>query len=106
MDFNYLNMIFLCLKLIFLIKFRRGTFENRDVAVKRLLPGCFSFADREVALLSESDAHANVIRYYCMEQDRSFRYIYLIIDNVTPERGFKLFYLFIAYTKMMYIFVS
>ncbi|XP_077295002.1 serine/threonine-protein kinase/endoribonuclease IRE1-like [Arctopsyche grandis] len=63
----------------------RGTFENRDVAVKRLLPGCFSFADREVALLSESDAHANVVRYYCMEQDRSFRYIALELCAATLQ---------------------
>lgn len=56
--------------------FCRGTFENRDVAVKRLLPECFSFADREVALLTESDAHANVVRYFCMEQDRLFRLVF------------------------------
>ena len=44
----------------------RGTFEGRAVAVKRLLPECFSFADREVELLRESDQHPNVIRYFCM----------------------------------------
>jgi hypothetical protein len=44
----------------------RGRFDNRDVAVKRLLPECFSFADREVELLRESDQHPNVIRYFCM----------------------------------------
>lgn len=53
----------------------RGTFEERSVAVKRLLPECFTFADREVALLRESDAHENVVRYFCTEQDRQFRYI-------------------------------
>jgi serine/threonine-protein kinase/endoribonuclease IRE1 len=40
-----------------------GRFEGRPVAVKRLLPGCFTFADREVELLRESDEHPNVIRY-------------------------------------------
>lgn len=40
----------------------RGEFDNRRVAVKRLLPECFTFADREVALLRESDAHPHVIR--------------------------------------------
>lgn len=45
----------------------RGKFENRDVAVKRLLPECFTFADREVALLRESDTHENVVRYFCTE---------------------------------------
>ncbi len=44
----------------------RGRFDGRDVAVKRLLPECFSFADREVELLRESDLHPNVIRYFCM----------------------------------------
>uniref|UniRef100_A0A1B0BLV8 non-specific serine/threonine protein kinase n=1 Tax=Glossina palpalis gambiensis TaxID=67801 RepID=A0A1B0BLV8_9MUSC len=53
----------------------RGTFEERFVAVKRLLPECFTFADREVALLRESDAHENVVRYFCTEEDRQFRYI-------------------------------
>ncbi|XP_061395116.1 serine/threonine-protein kinase/endoribonuclease IRE1-like [Musca vetustissima] len=53
----------------------KGTFEDRLVAVKRLLPECFTFADREVALLRESDAHENVVRYFCTEQDRQFRYI-------------------------------
>ncbi|KAL8579389.1 hypothetical protein ACOMHN_026754 [Nucella lapillus] len=52
-----------------------GTFEGRAVAVKRLLPECFSFADREVELLRESDQHHNVVRYFCMEADRQFRYI-------------------------------
>ncbi|CAG9763228.1 unnamed protein product [Ceutorhynchus assimilis] len=61
----------------------RGEFDNRRVAVKRLLPECFTFADREVALLRESDAHSNVIRYYCMEQDRMFRYIALELCQAT-----------------------
>ncbi|XP_060523248.1 serine/threonine-protein kinase/endoribonuclease IRE1 [Cylas formicarius] len=61
----------------------RGEFDNRRVAVKRLLPECFTFADREVALLRESDAHPNVIRYYCMEQDRMFRYIALELCQAT-----------------------
>lgn len=53
----------------------RGQFEKRNVAVKRLLPECFTLADREVSLLRESDAHENVVRYFCTEQDRQFRYI-------------------------------
>ena len=51
----------------------RGTFEGRDVAVKRVLSNCFSIADREVELLQVSDEHPNVIRYFCMEQDTQFR---------------------------------
>ncbi|KAL4240931.1 Serine/threonine-protein kinase/endoribonuclease IRE1 [Mactra antiquata] len=55
----------------------KGLFDRRSVAVKRLLPECFSFADREVELLRESDQHPNVIRYFCMESDSQFRYIAL-----------------------------
>ena len=32
----------------FLMLFLRGKFDGRDAAVKRILPECFSFADREV----------------------------------------------------------
>lgn len=55
----------------------RGRFDGRDVAVKRILPECFSVADREVHLLRESDEHPNVIRYFCTESDPQFRYIAL-----------------------------
>ncbi|KAL5017978.1 hypothetical protein ScPMuIL_003700 [Solemya velum] len=63
----------------------RGRFDNRDVAVKRLLPECFSFADREVELLRESDQHRNVVRYFCMEADSQFRYIALELCLATVE---------------------
>lgn len=68
---------------LYLTEFCRGEFDNREVAVKRLLPECFTFADREVALLRESDAHPNVIRYFCTEQDRMFRYIALELCEAT-----------------------
>lgn len=63
----------------------KGTFEERDVAVKRLLPDCFTLADREVALLRESDAHENVVRYFCTEQDRQFRYIAVELCSATVQ---------------------
>ncbi|XP_012535031.2 serine/threonine-protein kinase/endoribonuclease IRE1 [Monomorium pharaonis] len=63
----------------------KGEFDGRAVAVKRLLPECFTFADREVALLRESDAHANVVRYFCTEQDRMFRYIALELAEATLQ---------------------
>lgn len=50
-----------------------------------MLPDCFTFADREVALLRESDAHANVVRYFCTEQDRMFRYIALELAEATLQ---------------------
>ncbi|KAK3753794.1 hypothetical protein QZH41_018451 [Actinostola sp. cb2023] len=36
-----------------------------------------------VALLRESDAHPNVIRYFCMEEDHQFRYIALELCEAT-----------------------
>lgn len=63
----------------------KGSFEERDVAVKRLLPECFTFADREVSLLRESDAHENVVRYFCTEQDRQFRYIAVELCSATVQ---------------------
>lgn len=43
----------------------KGTFDGRDVAVKRLLLDFYDVAYHEVTLLEESDDHPNVIRYYC-----------------------------------------
>uniref|UniRef100_A0A8C3QZI1 Serine/threonine-protein kinase/endoribonuclease IRE1 n=1 Tax=Cyanoderma ruficeps TaxID=181631 RepID=A0A8C3QZI1_9PASS len=63
----------------------RGSFDNRDVAVKRILPECFSFADREVQLLRESDEHPNVIRYFCTERDRQFQYIAIELCAATLQ---------------------
>lgn len=61
----------------------KGKFEERAVAVKRILPECFAFADREVDLLKESDQHPNVIRYFCTETDGQFRYIALELCEAT-----------------------
>lgn len=55
------------------------------MAVKRLLPGCFTVADREVSLLQESDAHSNVVRYFCTEQDSQFKYIALELCAATLQ---------------------
>nr|ALD61275.1 inositol-requiring enzyme-1 [Tachysurus fulvidraco] len=63
----------------------RGNFDNRQVAVKRILPECFSFADREVQLLRESDEHPNVIRYFCTERDRQFQYIAIELCSATLQ---------------------
>lgn len=63
----------------------KGSFEKRAVAVKRLLPECFTLADREVSLLRESDAHENVVRYFCTEQDRQFKYIAVELCSATLQ---------------------
>uniref|UniRef100_A0AAY4BYX3 Serine/threonine-protein kinase/endoribonuclease IRE1 n=1 Tax=Denticeps clupeoides TaxID=299321 RepID=A0AAY4BYX3_9TELE len=62
-----------------------GQFDHRMVAVKRILPECFSFADREVQLLRESDEHPNVIRYFCTERDRQFQYIAIELCSATLQ---------------------
>jgi serine/threonine-protein kinase/endoribonuclease IRE1 len=61
----------------------KGTFENRPVAVKRLLPECYTLADREVDLLRDADQHSNVLRYFCTESDAQFRYIALELCQMT-----------------------
>ncbi|EZA61735.1 hypothetical protein DMN91_004412 [Ooceraea biroi] len=63
----------------------KGEFDGRDVAVKRLMKESFTLADREVALLRESDEHANVVRYFCTEQDRTFKYIALELAEATLQ---------------------
>jgi len=65
--------------------FHRGEFECRPVAVKRLLPECFIVGEREVHILRESDYHPNVVRYYCTEQDKQFRYIALELCAATLQ---------------------
>ncbi|KAH0538163.1 hypothetical protein FGG08_005221 [Glutinoglossum americanum] len=55
----------------------RGSFEGKDVAVKRMLLEFFDVASHEVSLLQESDDHPNVIRYYCRQQSAGFLYIAL-----------------------------
>ncbi|KAI9752917.1 MAG: Peroxisomal membrane protein pex16 [Chaenotheca gracillima] len=55
----------------------RGSFEGREVAVKRMLLEFYDVASHEVSLLQESDDHANVIRYFCRQQSAGFLYIAL-----------------------------
>ncbi|KAJ3267417.1 bifunctional endoribonuclease/protein kinase ire1 [Borealophlyctis nickersoniae] len=55
----------------------KGTFEGRDVAIKRLLLDFYDVADHEVKILQDSDDHPNVVRYYCKEKSEGFMYIAL-----------------------------
>ncbi|KAF2795629.1 hypothetical protein K505DRAFT_323933 [Melanomma pulvis-pyrius CBS 109.77] len=52
-----------------------GKWNDREVAVKRMLPQYFGLAEQEVKLLQESDLHPNVIRYFDDEKDENFLYI-------------------------------
>ncbi|NP_001085649.1 endoplasmic reticulum to nucleus signaling 2 S homeolog precursor [Xenopus laevis] len=67
----------------------RGTFDDRAVAVKRILSESFILADREVQLLRESDEHPNVIRYYCTDSDKLFCYIALELCAATLQEYIK-----------------
>ncbi|KAI9814766.1 MAG: bifunctional endoribonuclease/protein kinase ire1 [Pycnora praestabilis] len=55
----------------------KGSFEGREVAVKRMLLEFFDIASQEVTLLQESDDHPNVIRYFCRQQSPGFLFIAL-----------------------------
>lgn len=55
----------------------KGTFEGRDVAVKRMLTVHYELASQEVSLLEQSEDHPNVIRYFCRREDFHFLYIAL-----------------------------
>lgn len=62
-----------------------GRFQNRPVAVKRMLIDFCDIASLEIKLLTESDDHANVVRYYCSERTEKFLYIALELCNSTLE---------------------
>jgi serine/threonine-protein kinase/endoribonuclease IRE1 len=59
-----------------------GTYEGREVAVKRMLLQYHNLALTEIALLQQSDDHPNVVRYFCNEKDKDFLYdTYLLIPD-------------------------
>ncbi|KAK6456764.1 uncharacterized protein RJT20DRAFT_126815 [Scheffersomyces xylosifermentans] len=58
----------------------QGTFENRPVAVKRMLLDFFDVANHEVRLLQESDDHPNVIRYFCSQSSESEKFLYIALE--------------------------
>jgi serine/threonine-protein kinase/endoribonuclease IRE1 len=53
----------------------KGSFEGRDVAVKRMLSQYYELASQEVSFLQQSDDHKNVVRYFCQQRDDHFLYI-------------------------------
>ncbi|KAI9832417.1 MAG: hypothetical protein M1819_004406 [Sarea resinae] len=55
----------------------KGSFEGRDVAVKRMLKSHYDIAAHEVSLLQESDGHPNVVRYFCKQQNKEFLFLAL-----------------------------
>ncbi|KAK9237133.1 hypothetical protein V1525DRAFT_404697 [Lipomyces kononenkoae] len=63
----------------------KGTFENREVAVKRMLLDFYDVASHEVSLLQESDDHPNVVRYFCKQESQKFLYIALELCPATLQ---------------------
>lgn len=63
----------------------QGNFQGRPVAVKRMLLDFCDLASQEIKLLTESDDHPNVIRYYCSETTEKFLYIALELCSSTLE---------------------
>lgn len=57
-----------------------GTFENRPVAVKRMLLDFYHIANHEVRLLQESDDHPNVVRYFCSQTSDSEKFLYIALE--------------------------
>jgi hypothetical protein len=54
-----------------------GEYEGRQVAVKRILKEFYELAQKEIAILLESDHHDNMVTYYSQEQDDQFIYLAL-----------------------------
>ena len=70
-----------------------GSFEGREVAVKRMLSQFYDLASQEVSFLQQSDDHPNVVRYFCQQKDDHFLYIAVelcqasIFDVWEPEKA-------------------
>ncbi|KAL0484956.1 serine/threonine-protein kinase/endoribonuclease [Acrasis kona] len=54
-----------------------GLLDGRTIAVKRMLREFYTFAEKEISLLIESDQHPNVVRYFTKEEDNQFVYLAL-----------------------------
>lgn len=63
----------------------KGTFQNRDVAIKRMLIDFYDVANVEIDLLTESDDHPNVVRYFYSETNDRFLYIALELCSASLE---------------------
>lgn len=57
-----------------------GSFENRPVAVKRMLLDFYDIANHEVRLLQESDDHPNVVRYFCSQSSTKEKFLYIALE--------------------------
>ncbi|XP_057448905.1 serine/threonine-protein kinase/endoribonuclease IRE1a [Lotus japonicus] len=58
-----------------------GTYEGREVAVKRLVKAHHDVARKEIQNLIASDFHPNIVRWYGVEYDPDF--VYLALERCT-----------------------
>ena len=63
----------------------KGSFQGRDVAVKRMMSHFVTLAVRELDILRKSDNHPNVIRYFYHTTDVHFQYIALELCPASLE---------------------
>jgi serine/threonine-protein kinase/endoribonuclease IRE1 len=52
-----------------------GMFQQRPVAVKRMLKNCIKEAKQEISLLIKADRHPNVVTFFAWEEDDTFVYL-------------------------------
>ena len=76
-----------------------GTFQERPVAVKRVLKNLIKEAKQEVSILIKADAHPNVVTFFALEEDYTFVYLILekcvgsladVIHNQANKKGKKI----------------
>ncbi|PRT54925.1 Serine/threonine-protein kinase ppk4 [Wickerhamiella sorbophila] len=63
----------------------KGIFQNREVAIKRLVRNCYDVASQEVEILQESDDHPNVIRYFCNHETEDCLFLALELCQASLE---------------------
>eukprot|EP00835_Amoeboradix_gromovi_P004142 NODE_306_length_11344_cov_0.675767.p2 type:complete len:667 gc:universal NODE_306_length_11344_cov_0.675767:618-2618(+) len=56
----------------------RGTFNNRPVAIKRMLRNFQTLAEQEVELLKSADLHENIVRMFFLSKNLNF--IFLVLE--------------------------
>lgn len=55
----------------------KGSYDDREVAVKRIVKEHYDVAMNEIANLNACDWHPNIVRYYGVEKDQDFVYVAL-----------------------------
>eukprot|EP00658_Telonema_sp_P-2_P075575 TRINITY_DN6518_c0_g2_i5.p1 TRINITY_DN6518_c0_g2~~TRINITY_DN6518_c0_g2_i5.p1 ORF type:complete len:280 (-),score=68.04 TRINITY_DN6518_c0_g2_i5:31-870(-) len=62
-----------------------GRFNDRRVAVKRMLTEFYHLAEKEIELLIETDEHPSIVRCYAKEVDKMFVYLVLELADQTLQ---------------------